>query len=291
MNVSQRFKFVRVGTVLFGAALLVFVAWTATSPGSARAAGTGPRLELNASGTGVTCDHPSQPSQCTVPVGAPFKVAVDFLEPPAGGYVAISTQVSFPGLTWTPASSREENVWPDNTLPVRSPDSAYHVHVVAHGGLTGTSPPFPVSHYAGPVVQFTLTCSAEPGSFEVALVTLDPNVSPLGASYTTPQDIITPVASKTVGQRNVDLENTGTTTTSVPVASLLNINCARVALATATSTSAPAAATATPGLPPTGSAGGTSDGGVAWPLIGGLMAAATLLATAGWQLRRRLRAS
>jgi hypothetical protein len=215
---------------------------------------------------------------------------VDFIDPPSGGYVSVSSQVSLGGLAWTPAANADENVWPDNALPVRFPDPADpSAQVLAHGGLTGTSPPFPVSDYEGTVVQFTVSCPTDEDSFELALVNYDPAVSPLGAQYTDPD--LTPVPSKSVGERDIDLTGEGTTTT-VPVASVLDINCAVVP----TATTAPVGPTPTGGggveptatvggLPSTGTGAGSSSG-TPWPVLGVLTLVAAVLGVAGWQLRR-----
>jgi len=175
---------------------LLALAWGVSS--SAQADDTGLRLTLNARGDGVTCDEPSEPTECIVPLAGNFTLAVELFDVPAEGYIAAGTHVAFPGLTWVPAAVADENVWPDNQLPLRSPEAPlFGTHVLAHGGLTAASEPFPVSHYEGSIAEFTLTCSAETDSFEVVLVNFDPGLNPIGSSITRPDGVTLP--SKNVG--------------------------------------------------------------------------------------------
>jgi hypothetical protein len=269
----------KLGVVLAAAALLVSLAWGFGS-GGASAEGTGPRLAMSASGTGVSCDDATEATECTVPLSGAFTLSVNMIDPPSGGYIGLSTQMSLGGLRWTPAATADENTWPDNTLPVRSPDPPVATaQVLSHGGLTGTTPPFETSDYEGPVVQVTLNCSADANTFEVALINFDPAVTPLGTQYTLPD--MTPVASKDDGERDVDLLGDGNIVT-VPITSALDINCEEVP--TPTVPAAPVPTATVGGLPSTGT-GGSSPSSTPWPVLG-LVAAATVLGAAGWRLRR-----
>lgn len=262
-------------------AALIALTWGLGSPGPAQAEGTGARLALNAQGAGVSCDEASEPSACVVPLAGPFTLAVELIDPPSDGYVAFQSQVSLGGLVWSPRASADENVWPDNTVPVRAPDPPeLNAQVVSHGGLTGTSEPFPVSHHEGNVVEMTLTCSAEEESFEVALINYS-DATPNGAAYSL-ADLL-PIASKTVDERELDAVGSGTPTT-VSVAGLLEINCEEVP---PTPTEGPAT-TATPILPTTGYGGGADRrGGESWLIVGLLVSSAAVLGFSGWRFARR----
>jgi hypothetical protein len=255
---------------------------------SAHADGTGTRLVLNARGDGVSCDDPAEPTECTVPLAGAFTLAVDLLEPPDDGYITIATTVSFPGLTWTPAATADETVWPDGAFPIRSPEApGFNTQVLAHGDLTATSPPLPVSHYEGSVVAITLNCTAEDDSFEVALVNYDPAAAPLGSQVTLPDADGTIVSGKTVGERDVDLNNEGIPQT-VPVTDLLTINCEEVPPTPTPTTGEGEAPTATPVLPITGFGADQSGAGArSWLIAGVLAAAAGFLTLSGWRVAQR----
>jgi len=267
---------------------LLALAWGMS--GSAAADDAGFRMTLNARGDGVTCDEPSEPTECAVPLAGPFTLAVELFDAPEEGYVALSTQIDFHGLTWVPAGVEAENTWPDNGVPVRSPAApGFRTQVVAHGGLTGTALPLPVSTHEGSVVEITLACTAETDSFEIALVNFDPTINLLGTSIglppPPPEGTIVP--SKAVGERSLDFMDDGTFTT-VPVADVLMINCEEVP--PTPTPQPPAQPTATPGatgLPPTGY-GGNATGDARLPLliIGVLVSAAGVLGLSGWRLAR-----
>ena len=283
-------RLVRTGAVVAAIALLGGLGWSYATPGAARAAGTGPRLALNAHGDGVSCDAASQPTACSAPVGGTFTVSVDMIDPPPAGYIAFQAQFVFGDLLWVPGAAAAEAVWPDNRLPVRSPDPpAFGTRHLEYGGLTGTSPPFPVSHYAGPMVETKFKCSPSPASFDVPLIAYSDSTL-YGASYTLPDQTVVP--AKTARQQNIDLNGDGTPE-SVPVAEALTINC-QVVPPTPTSTQRPpqAAATATQGLPSTGSGGvgGANSPSGLWVAIGSLVATAlTALGVSSLRFSRKRR--
>ena len=278
-------------------------------------------LALNATGTGVTCDVPTEPQQCTVPSGGTFTLAVGMVHPPAGGYIAIQTQLYLDGFTWTPGTSEEENVWPDNRLPVRSPNSAGPgVTVVTHGGLTSLSQPFTASHYEGNVVEVHLTCSPQPRTAQVALVAYDQSASPLGTEYSLPDLSI--VGATVIGSAEIDVTGDGTAN-RVPVADILMITCGAAPSPQTTVEALPAytpgaapqpgqtpGVTSAPGTTGTPSAGGTprtavsttatpggtgagkSNGGgnSTWIIIVVVVAAVAVLGAGGgywWYIRHR----
>lgn len=267
---------------------LLALAWGMSGP--AEADGPGTRFTLNARGDGVTCDEPSEPTECAVPLASVFTLAVELFDPPDGGYVGLATQVAFPGLTWVPAATADENTWPDNGLPLRSPETPqFNTQVLAHGGLTGTSQPFPVSDHEGSVVEFKLTCTAETESFEIAVINWNESVTPVGASLTLADGTI--VASKPAGERDLDLSGDGIVST-VPVTDVLEINCQEVPPTPTPTTQlveAPTATAGPTGLPPTGygdDASAVTDTPLLL-LVGMLVFVAGILGLSGWRLARR----
>jgi len=206
-----------VGVGLFGLGLaLASIATTGAQAGD-------PRFALTAGGSSVTCDAPSEPTECTVGLGAAFTLSIDLLDPPAAGYIVLQTLTYLDGLPWTPASVEEENVWPDNQLPLRSPLLPEPGVVgVAHGGLTGLSEPFPVSHYEGSVVELSMSCSTEPDTFHPAIIAHNPAVSPIGTSLNLPDSSMIP--APTIGTADLDLNEDGFTR-EVPVSYILAIKC------------------------------------------------------------------
>lgn len=96
MNVVRQAGKVRL--LVLGGALLALVsllAWGQAAGQSAHAEETGVRMALNASGLGVTCDAPSEPTACTVPLGGFFTLSVEVVQPPPGGYVGIQTFINY----------------------------------------------------------------------------------------------------------------------------------------------------------------------------------------------------
>lgn len=67
--------------------------WGHASGQSAHADGT--RMALNASGTGVSCDDPLEPTECTVPLAGFFTLSVAAVEPPAAGYIGFQTFIDY----------------------------------------------------------------------------------------------------------------------------------------------------------------------------------------------------
>jgi hypothetical protein len=277
--------------------LVALAAWLVAGSAAVHAVGE-PRMALNARGDGVTCDS-AEPQKCTVPLGGNFTLAVEFLEPPAEGYIAVSTQLSLGGLTYLPGSVEAENVWPDNQLPVRAPTPPGQI--VAHGGLTGLTAPFPVSRHEGSIVELTLQCSPDPDTFTADLITLSGD-SPLGASYALPSQETIP--AKESGSIELDLNEDGTPE-PVPTADSLDINCEDVPPTptpgpgdgdgTPSDGAAPTATILPEELPATGAGNGNAlngdgDGVALWLIIGAISAAAAaILGLLAWrytQIRR-----
>lgn len=279
----------------------------------------GPHMSLNARGTGVSCDAPVDPSKCDVPAGGAFTLAVEVVAPPPDGYIAMQSEVYVNGFTWTPASVEDENVWPDNQLPVRSPAvPADGTTVIIHGGLTSLTPPFTPSHHEGAVVELDLVCPQQPQTGDVALIAYGPD-SQLGASFSLPDETL--IVNEPVGSAELDIDANGAPL-RVPLAYVLVIRCGEASGAppvtpgqslpgyapsqsgatpgattgpgtTGTTptdgtpgTGGPSAATATP----SGGAGGEDDGGGApWAIIGVVIGVVAVAAAGGgylWYLRR-----
>ncbi len=74
-------------------AVALVLGWGHASGQSAHA--DGPRMALNAGGTGVSCDDPSEPTECTVPLAGFFTLSVAAVEPPAGGYIGFQTFIDY----------------------------------------------------------------------------------------------------------------------------------------------------------------------------------------------------
>lgn len=278
-------RLARLGTFVAAGVLLGALAWSAT-PGTTEAGGDA-IMALNAGGDGVSCDASSAPDECTVPLGGRFTVATELSGPPAEGYIGFQSQIYFGDLTWNAASSDAENVWPDNQLPVRSPAAPqFGTKAVAHGGLTGVTPPFTVSHFAGALAEITLTCSSSPGSHEVLLVALS-DTTALGTSYTLLDT--TAVSPPVIDERELDLDNNGVVEVA-PIADILTINCQVPPPTPTAQPQAQPTATATVVLPPTGygSARGGDSLPRAWLVVGGLFIfAVAALALSSTRFRQR----
>lgn len=319
-------KQVRLGRLaVLGITLMVValvLAWGHAAHQPAQADETGARMALNVSGEGTSCDDASEPTECIVPLGAAFTLAVDVIEAPADGYVGVQSYLDYgiydptaseddqgPGtcgdgvdnfdqdgkdrsdpndcvdlnLTYRRGSAANEIVWPDLGSDEVALRGELGQGLVNHGGLTGLLPPLPVSTFEGTVVALGFTCSADESTTQIDLLPYnDGEVVPPG----------TDGAGFAVN-----------TTTRVPAKALsLTVRCEGVA-AQPTNTpgagpgetpGAPSEGTATPeaeGFPPTGDAGGIDAGGGVgsglWAVIGALLAAAAAgLAVFGWRYAR-----
>lgn len=275
--------------LLVSVALLaaLMLAWGHGS--SVLADNTGPRMSFNASGDGVSCDAASEPSACTVPLGGDFTLSVEARGAPA--YVAIGSFVVYDqALKYHPAAMvSEEMVWADaGGLFVRSPDHPNGTEgFVKHGAYTSGTGPFPESTFEGTFLRLKLTCSETPQSLPVQLLSYSPQ-NANGSGFRLPDEALTAVPAKVVGQGSYDANRNGTPE-PVDLADTLSINCAAVSTPTAGATEA--SATATPRIVSTGTGdttGGDSNAGL-WTMIGVLAAAgAASLGLFGWrQLRTR----
>jgi hypothetical protein len=190
------------------------------------------------------CDAASEPTTCDLPVGTKFSLSVEVIDPPGSGYFGIQTQIYYGGLQYNPTVfSATEVVWPDAAGTGRSPGVPTGTEgLVEHVGTTAAQSPYPVSNYAGNIVQISLRCPASPSTTELALPVFEEGVNDFGSAVRMSPNA--GVAPKSVGQRT--LPDLGT----VDVADVLEINCLDT-LATYTPTLAgpTATPTATPSLP------------------------------------------
>ena len=80
----------------------------ALTSGHTAADGPGPRLALNASGTGVSCDAPSEPTECTVPLEGFFTLAAEVIEAPTAGYIAVQSFIDYGSDFYDPSLAEDE---------------------------------------------------------------------------------------------------------------------------------------------------------------------------------------
>ncbi len=252
------------------AVVVVVLAWGQAAPQSAQAEETGPQMALSVAGAGASCDAASEPTECWLPAGGDFTLAVEVIEAPEPSYIGVQSYVVYDGLTYNPtASAEDEFAWPDaDGLIVRFPGEPTGTEgTVKHGAATANTPPFPESTHEGGLLELSFTCPADTQSFEVALIPYSDDVT-VGAGFKV--DAMTTATLKTVGQREVDLDGDPATPPELmDVADTVAVNCGE-AMPTATSEA--------DGLPPTGDGAGVdAAGGVGaglWSVIGALLAVA-----------------
>jgi hypothetical protein len=187
----------------------------------------------------AVCDDTDKPTKCSMPTGSTFTLSVSVKGLPVDqttqqedGYVGIQSQVFYGDLAYQPAAAAgDEIVWPESALPVRFPAAPTgREGTVAHGDVSGITPPFPPSTHAGNIVEIVLNCSAQPRRFKLALLPYDPLDRLLGAGFKLLDrqtgSLGQTVAAKTVGQQDLDLDgNPQTPPETVDVAATLEINC------------------------------------------------------------------
>jgi len=163
-------------------------------------------MQLGATGTGVTCNSPSDPTSCTVPLSGVFNVEVsvtafppdpDAGGPQAAGYSAMATDVDWcttcsPGapasaspLTYTKLANAIEVPWPQrgNLIVSNSPHIDFPNTRIQHGDVSTASGSVP-STFKGVIVRLQFTCSAGNSSTPLALVIYDPGTNPGGTTLT-----------------------------------------------------------------------------------------------------------
>ena len=179
-------------------------------------------MALAIEGAGVSCD--ADAGTCDVPLGGDFTLAIQTDGLPSGGYIAVQTNLYYGGLIYNPTESAEdENVWPDNRLPVRARGApSAEDRAVAHGGLTSLTQPFTASTFEGDLVLLSMNCTSENETFTVALIAYEVGTSPLGSSYSTDDQMTAPVNIQSV--MSLDPINQGDVV-EVPVADYINVSC------------------------------------------------------------------
>jgi hypothetical protein len=163
--------------------------------------GVCPEMSLNATGSGVQCDDPTEPAKCAVPSGGVFDLEVSVAAyppdpdgPPLGkpcvaqcgeaGYAAMVSELDWTGtaLVYKPQPNAVEVPWPDRANVITNP-AVLSPTRISHGDLSadfGNTP----STFAGVVVRLRFTCG--PGNSEnaVSLVPYEEGLAPLGANLT-----------------------------------------------------------------------------------------------------------
>ena len=92
-------------------AVAFVLGWGHASGQSAHA--DGPRMALNANGTGVSCDDPLEPTECTVPLAGFFTLSVAAVELPAAGYIGFQTFIDY-GRDFYDPDRAEDDFAPPN---------------------------------------------------------------------------------------------------------------------------------------------------------------------------------
>ena len=138
-------------------------------------------MHLEIEGGDAVCDLPDEPTECDVPVGGSFTVAIATDDPPSSGYDAIFTEVLYGGLRYKPA--------PDDPSNGPLPDEGANAEMVwpfGPGGMQGLGAlrePFPPSgeegyvrhgrfggqaDYAGSLLELSMACQ-QAGTFPITV--------------------------------------------------------------------------------------------------------------------------
>ncbi len=182
-----------------------------------------PELAFNI--PGGDCDDPVRPQACSVPLGNKFTLSLDVLGASIEGYPLLQSFIRYgEDLLYDLGSSTlsEEMIWPDCAIGVRSqidltlPDPYETTSHVNHGCFTSLLGPPLASHYVGPFIQLSMTCSATPSSSDVTL--LPPGHPSAGTSGTEFLFLPTPMPGTFTGLQIL-----------LPEVSALTINCEDVA--------------------------------------------------------------
>ncbi len=261
--------YVAVGLVAMLVAVSFVLARQLTMTETARGGGQAATMSLHVESPPDACDDTDRPTTCSIPPDATFTLSVTVDGLPVdpnteqeAGYVAFQSQVFYGDLAYEPAAAAaDEIVWPEGALPVRSPAVPTGLErIVAHGDVSGVTPPLAPSNHTGGVVEIAFACPAQPQSFKLALLPYDPVDRPLGAGFKLLDqgtgELGQTVPAKTTGQQELDLDGRPETPPeTVDVAAVLVINCGAPPTSTATPTpTLTATPTATP-APPAGPTG------------------------------------
>ena len=291
---------------------IVVVAGLALASGSAaQAQEAGPRLALNADGLGVTCDAPSEPTECTVPLGSFFTLSVEVIEAPAAGYINVQSWIDY-GSQFFDASLAEDEFGPgtcgdamdnsNDSFIDRLDTDCVPAELTYHGtgdpgeeivwpDIGGSDVVFRGETVAAAVNHSALTALIPPLPTSTHVGSVVEIVMECSASESTTDVSLLPLDDGLArGNGTGFVEPDGTT--QVPSSDTLTITCAGVAPPQVTDEEPTPAPTPTtpPALPPTG-AGGAVDGSggnaVLLAVIGGMLAAAAgALAFAAWRRAR-----
>ena len=191
------------------------------------------RMVLNVHRPEGLCDHPDTPTTCDIPVASEFGLAISLHNPPPQGYTAFQTQLFYGGLRYNPTAFADEEIpWPDLGIALRGisgvDEPSGTEGDIGHGGLTSS---FRISDYRGNLVEISMTCTVQAGSFTVVLQSVAPGPgqgagSALILAENAHSGILT--APKIFGQRDLDVNRNGTIEpweADLYVAAVLEINC------------------------------------------------------------------
>lgn len=180
-------------------------------------------MALQITSPDAVCNGAEEPARCDVPSGSSFTVSVDLLTIPASGYIGLQTLVAYGDLVYQEsADPTADIVWPDatgfNLRRIPYPD----ISMVAHAAATALIPPFPVSHYAGSLVEMSFICGTSPPTHEILLIAYSP-VRTFGSGLKVPPSYgdSGTRAAKAVSQEIIDRYGT----LPLLIADRLTINC------------------------------------------------------------------
>ena len=199
-------------------------------------------MSLGAAGPGiVSCDDPSKPAKCTADFvpgnekAAQFQILVQANIGPDGGYTGVGSEVFLGGLTYNSRACDDEVVLDtlgailkngnpaSVALCLKSIDTGGQVQ---HGVVLDLVPNpatqlFDATNYTGPVIALNVHCSAA-GTFKLTLTAFVDTVNAFGAHYRDSNGNFVEV--EVVGEQQLDTDG-DTTTETVAVADVLDINC------------------------------------------------------------------
>lgn len=186
------------------------------------------QFSLNVTRPAGHCNDVEKPTVCNVPAGTEFGLSIALNHPPPQGYVAFQSQLIYDDLTYNQTTyADEEVVWPDSALPVRTTNSPYVEDVAGHGALGRVGAPPRVSRHRGDLVRLSMSCSSQPESFNLLLVTFDAVTSPLGSAINLPAEPPNVAIASTVrvGTSVLHVDGDAEQEVEVGIAARLRINC------------------------------------------------------------------
>ena len=294
--------------------MAVAVGLALASGSAAQAQETGPRLALNATGLGITCDAPSEPTHCTVPLGSFFTLSVEVIEAPAPGYINVQSWIDYGSQFYDP-SLAEDNFGPgtcgdgmdnsNDTFPDRFDTDCVPAALTYHGtsdageeiiwpDVGSSDVVFRGETVAAAIHHSALTSLLPPLPTSTYVGNVVEIVMECSASESTTDVSLLPLDDGIArGNGAGFVESDGLT--QVPSSDTLTITCAGAAPPPTdeepTDEEPTPTETVVVGPPPTGTGGAIDGSGgntVLLAMIGGMLAAAAAaLAFAAWRQARR----